>query len=129
MWPRLKRRRCLLEYSIRVGQNFQRLLSVKLIYNRERSKSKKHRDRACRHQGLREGKNARSDRCIPSQNRKKAAPLKALSFKTLNSMRLREIRHSLRNRPAEVSPFPSGGLRNDLVVLRTNEMILPPALF
>jgi hypothetical protein len=39
MWPRLKRRRCLLEYSIRVGQNFQRLLSVKLIYSRERSKN------------------------------------------------------------------------------------------
>ena len=39
MWPRLKRRRCLLEYSMRVGQNFQRLLSVKLIYSRERSKS------------------------------------------------------------------------------------------
>ena len=37
MWPRLKRRRCLLEYSMRVGQNFQRLLSVKLIYSRERS--------------------------------------------------------------------------------------------
>ena len=83
----------------------------------------------CRHQRHGEGEKARSDRCIPSQNRKKAAPLKALSFKTLNSMRLREIRHSLRNRPAEVSPFPSSGVRSDLGVLGTNEMILLPARF
>jgi len=55
--------------------------------------------------------------------------LKALSFKTLNSMRLRETRHPLPSRPAEVRPVPSGGLRNDLAVLSTNEMILPPARF